>query len=170
MTGDPVLVWGMETPRAPRHIQSVPEHGLDPQLKTLVQYWSGKSVAGRLPARADIDPLDFRQMLGRVLLVDVVREGDRRRYRYRLFGTEFVFYHHGDLTGRYLDDIANAEFRSELLAQYEAALFTRQPQYMTYDYIVEAERHRFQAVLLPLARDGVNVDMVLGCGVRVAVI
>jgi len=160
----------METPRAPRHIQPVPEHGLDPQLKTLVQYWSGKCTADRLPARADLDPLDFRQLLGRVLLVDVLHEGDRRRYRYRLFGTEFIFYHQRDLTGRYLDEIVNIDFRSELLAQYDAALSTRQPQYMTYDYIVEAERHRFHAALLPLAADGATVNMVLGCGVRVAVI
>lgn len=160
----------METPRAPRHIQPVPEHGLDPQLKTLVQYWRGKGAAGRLPSRADIDPLDFTQLLGRVLLVDVVRGGDTQRYRYRLFGTEFIFYHQADLTGRYLDEIANADFRAELLAQYEAALATKQPQYMAYDYIVAAERHRFHAVLLPLAADGVTVDMVLGCGVRVAVV
>ncbi len=157
----------METPK---HIQSVPALELEPQLTSLVQYWRGKGRDGRLPARADIDPLDFRTLLGRVLLVDVLRESGALRYRYRLFGTEFYFYHGSDLTGRYLDAIANAEFRAELLAQYDAAVTTRQPQYMTYDYIVEAERHRFHAVLLPLANDGETVDMVLGCGVRVAVL
>ncbi len=166
----------METPYRNRHIQPVPEQELDPRLAGMVDYWRGKISADadgatHLPGRAAIDPLDFRALLGHVLLVDVLRdEAGARRYRYRLFGTEFVFYHGGDLTGRYLDEISNAEFRAELLAQYDAAVTGRQPQYMTYDYIVAAERHRFHAVLLPLAADGVTVDMVLGCGVRVAVL
>ncbi len=151
-----------------RHITPVAPADLDPRLRDLIAYWSDKRGTRRFPARADLDPLDLKPLLGFLLLVDVVRsEGGDWRLRYRLFGSEFVFYHGRDLTGRWLDEIANAGFRAELLALYGRAISDGAMQTLSYDYILERGRQRFQAVLLPLSSDGVTVDIVLGCGVPV---
>lgn len=162
----------METLPMPkgRHMMPVAEKDLDPRLQTLLGYWRARGLDGRLPARKDIDPLDLRPLLGNILMVDVVPQADGSlRFRYRLFGTEFVFYHGGDLTGHWLDDIANSGFRNELLGLYRDVVARREMRTLSYDYLVDGLHHRFQAVLLPLAADGCRVDIVLGCGVRVAV-
>jgi hypothetical protein len=153
---------------ANRLIMPVAPADLDPRLRGLVDYWSAKSAGRCCPARADLDPLDLKSLLGYLLMVDVVRQaGEGYRLRYRLFGTEFVFYHGRDLTGAWLDEIANAVFRDELLGFYRAVIAERRMQTLSYDYIMERGRQRFQAVLLPLSEDGSQVDIVLGCGVPV---
>jgi len=152
-----------------RLITPVAMADIDPRLRGLVDYWAAKSAGRCCPARGDLDPLDLKSLLGFLIMVDVVRqdEGGAYRLRYRLFGTEFVFYHGRDLTGRWLDEIANPVFRDELLDFYGAVIADRQMQALSYDYILERGRQRFQAVLLPLSRDASRVDIVLGCGVPV---
>ncbi|MEK9968735.1 MAG: PAS domain-containing protein [Ferrovibrio sp.] len=157
-----------DIPSATRHITPVAESDLDERLSGLIGYWAGKRQGRRFPARADFDPLELKTLLGHLLMVDVVRgPDDSLRFRYRLFGSEFVFYHGADLTGRWLDEIANAGFRNELLALYRGLVTDGEMRTLSYDYLVGDRRHRFQAVLLPLSNDGKTVNIVLGCGVPV---
>ncbi len=151
-----------------RHITSVAESDLDDRLSGLIGYWAGKRQGRRFPARADFDPLELKALLGHLLMVDVVRgPEDQLRFRYRLFGSEFVFYHGADMTGRWLEDIANPGFRDELLEIYRSVVTQGEPRTLSYDYLRDDRRHRFQAVLLPLASDGNTVNIVLGCGVPI---
>jgi len=157
-----------------RLITPVATADIDPRLRGLVAYWAAKSAGRCCPARADLDPLDLKPLLGFLLMVDVVRPekeksggGDAYRLRYRLFGTEFVFYHGRDLTGRWLDEIANTVFRDELLGFYRVVIAEKTMQALSYDYMLERGRQRFQAVLLPLSKDAGRIDIVLGCGVPV---
>lgn len=151
-----------------RDITSVAESDLDSRLSGLIGYWAGKRQGRRFPARADFDPLELKPLLGHLLMVDVVREpADQLRFRYRLFGSEFVFYHGADMTGRWLEDIANPGFRDELLDYYRSVVNQGEVRTLSYDYLVADRRHRFQAVLVPLAADGKTVNIVLGCGVPV---
>ncbi|MCW0233613.1 MAG: PAS domain-containing protein [Ferrovibrio sp.] len=151
-----------------RHITPVAESDLDARLVGLAGYWANKRRGRRYPARADFDPLELKALLGYLLMVDVVRDTEGgMRFRYRLFGTEFVFYHGGDLTGHWLEDIANVGFRDELLALYRGVVTDGQMRTLSYDYLVGDQRRRFQAVLLPLSTDGETVNIVLGCGVPV---
>lgn len=148
----------------------IPETELDARLKALLDYWRGKCSAGRPPARADIDPLEFRPLLGNINLIDVVPQADgSQRFRYRLFGTEFVFYHGGDLTGQWVDEIGNAVYRQQLLGLYRHVVATGTTPILSYDYILDSRRHRFQAVILPLASDGYRIDMILSSGLPVGV-
>lgn len=157
-----------------RLIMPVAAADLDPRLRGLVGYWAAKAAGRCCPARADLDPLDLKPLLGFLLMVDVVRQektqdgGDAAyRLRYRLFGTEFVFYHGRDLTDAWLDEIANTVFRDELMGFYRAVIAEKTMKALSYDYILESGRQRFQAVLLPLSNDGGSVNIVLGCGVPV---
>lgn len=157
-----------------RLITPVASADLDPRLRGLVDYWAEKSAGRCCPARSDLDPLDLKPLLGHLLMVDVLRQEDGAAYRlrYRLFGTEFIFYHGRDLTGRWLDEIENAVFRDELLGFYSTVIADRRMQTLSYDYVLdhgltEKGRQRFQAVLLPLSKNASEVDIVLGCGVPV---
>jgi hypothetical protein len=148
----------------------IPESELDPRLKALLQYWRSKCGPGRLPSRADIDPLELKPLLGNINLIEVVPQPDRsRRFRYRLFGTEFIFYHGGDLTGQWVDQIGNPVYREQLVGLYNHVVDTGATPLLSYDYILESRRHRFQAVILPLASDGRSIDVILSSGLPVAI-
>ena len=83
-------------------------------------YWLQISGSGRLPARADIDPANFKRFLPNVILTDI--EQDPFRVRYRLCGTKVAEFC-GNLTGRYLDEVATTDVWSAAayLRQYEIA-------------------------------------------------
>lgn len=149
----------------------ITETELDSRLRDLLAYWRDKRGTRRFPARADIDPLDLRSLLGNINLIDVVREAGRAapRFRYRLFGSEFVFYHGGDLTGVWVDEISNPVYREQLNALYTMVINTGATPMVSYDYLLESRRHRFQAIILPLASDGETVDMILSSGLPIAV-
>lgn len=148
----------------------VAESDLDPRLKGLLRYWDEKRGSRRFPARSDIDPLDLKSVLGNIVMVDVVQQEDGSpRFRYRLFGTEFVFYHGADLTGHWLDEIPNTGFRDALISMYRTVIADRSVRMVSYDYMLESRRHRFQAVILPLSSDGEQIDIILSCGLPVAV-
>lgn len=148
----------------------IPESELDERLKQLVDYWRSKCRDGRLPSRVDIDPLDLRSLLGNINLIDVVPQPNGGpRFRYRLFGTEFIFYHGGDLTGHWVDEIGNAVYRAQLCGLYNHVVATGVTPMVSYDYMLESRRHRFQAVILPLASDGKTIDMLLSSGLPVGI-
>ena len=150
----------------------VAESDLDPRLKGLIRYWNEKRADRPYPSRSDIDPLELKPVLGNILLIDVVpsdQHSEGRRFRYRLFGTEFVFYHGTDLTGHWLDEIPNTGFRDSLIAMYNKVVTEGGTRMVSYDYMLESRRHRFQAVILPLSSDGNQIDIILSCGLPVAV-
>jgi hypothetical protein len=60
----------------------VTESELDPRLKGLLRYWEVKRAGRRFPARADIDPLELKSVLGNIVMVDVVpQENGEVRFR-----------------------------------------------------------------------------------------
>jgi hypothetical protein len=75
-------------------------------LRRLEAYWRSKRPgAGRLPSRAEIDPIDWRFALGLLVLVDAERGEAGVRFRHRLIGTHVVERAGYDATGRYLNEI-----------------------------------------------------------------
>ena len=159
---------GYDKAKSWRYCIPLAESELDPRLQDLLAFWNRKRGERRFLSRADIDPLELRHLLGFILLVDVVRQPESTpRFRYRLFGTEFVHYHGADQTGRWLDEIGLPGFREELLRLYGLVVEEGAMRSLTYDYNLAEGIQRFQAVLLPLSSDGKTVNMVFGCGVPV---
>ena len=152
----------------PARQRSLTVEELEPRLRHLLHYWQDKRAGRAWPARRDIDPLDLRPLLGHINMIDVVPRSDGPpRFRYRLFGTEFVFYHGGDLTGRWLDEITDPGFRRELIAMYAGITERGELRMLSYDYMLASGPHRFQALALPLSGDGRIIDMILSCGLPV---
>jgi hypothetical protein len=76
-----------------------------PKLHRLSAYWSGKCRGGRLPARADIDPVEIPDILPYVVLWDVVDGG--RDFRIRLAGTRFEAAHGRSLRGALMSQLVD---------------------------------------------------------------
>ena len=60
----------------------------DDRLRDLYRYWAEKKHNRPLPARVDLDPMEIPQLLQNIVLVDVV--GEPPRFRYRLVGTAVI--------------------------------------------------------------------------------
>jgi len=133
----------------------------DPRLRRFYEYWVGKCGARRMPARRDLDPLEFPYMLGNLMLVDVLR--DPQRFRVRLHGTNVVARMHYDMTGKLLDEVPRPEWRAYILDRCRALAASGEPLLLTNDLMLDGWTSRYEALWLPLADDGVRVD-VLVCG------
>lgn len=136
--------------------------GCDRRLRQLYDYW--RSIApgeGLLPGRQHFDPLDIPALLPWVWLLDVHRHP--LRFRYRVTGTEHRRVSGRDATGWWMDELhpdferfaSYAEFVA--LAERGALSYRKgQPMFRLSEEVREMER-----VMMPLARNGRDVDMLL---------
>jgi hypothetical protein len=140
------------------------DSGYEPQrLQRLFDYWRSKRPDGRLPARKDIDPMEIPDLLSGLILIDVVRDGKARRYRFRLVGTEFVNAVGEDVTGRWLDEIGRLGSTDAVIANYEEAVAGKSPHFWESTMHIEGREHvRYRRLICPLASDGETVDMLIG--------
>jgi hypothetical protein len=133
-----------------------------PGLRDFYGYWLSKRGGKRVPARADIDPVEIHRFLPNIFMIDVIEGG--ARFRYRLVGTA-IGDAVGDYSGRYVDEaLPPAQYETyrqrylrilnELAVLYEVAR------------IVWRERPAvlFRRLLLPLSNDQVRANILLGVG------
>jgi hypothetical protein len=129
------------------------------RLRQLFVYWRGKCQGEAFPTRAEIDPVDFRFVLGNVFLVAL--EGDPLVFRYRLFGMNLARRAGYDLTGRTVEEIPAEDMRAYLRGQYLAMVAQPAPRVDRGERRLEGLR-RFELLLLPLSGHGRRLDMILG--------
>lgn len=144
------------------------------EFRWLYRYWRSRCDGARLPSRARISPIDFPGLLPRIYLVEVIRNEHVRdlSFRFRLAGTEHFLINQREITGLMLEEAFAEERFHSVRAAYSTVVSSREPL-LTLDcpsprlgreYVV------YDRLLLPLASDGVTVDMLLGylhrCGAQ----
>lgn len=129
-----------------------------PELHQLCDYWLAKHRGDRLPLRADIDPQELRFIIGNLILVDVLR--DPLRFRYRLMGSNLTRPTGMELTGKLLDEHPDSSFRALAAAHYTSVANTARPFATRHDMVLDGRLRRYDVLLLPLAGDGRTVDMI----------
>ncbi len=73
------------------------------KIAALWEYWSGIARAhGRVPRRADMDPVDIPKLLANIWIADF--EPGTLRFRYRVIGTAVTRARNSDLTGGFIDE------------------------------------------------------------------
>jgi len=131
----------------------------DESLRRLYLYWDEKRGARPFPARRDIDPLDFRYLLGWILLLDVSHAP--LRFNYRIYGTEIGLQEGLELTGKSLDEHPRPETRRELETAWRQVVETGVPVYEVYERETVGSLRNFEALRLPMSSDGRVIDMLL---------
>jgi hypothetical protein len=128
-------------------------------------YWQSKRRGDALPARADLDPIEMKAWLPGLVLVDVTpAPGQQPRYRltYRLIGTQARDLRGHEATGKCVGDAYFGNSLEEIMENYRLVIEERQ---VVYDgdrtLSKDGARLESETLLLPLARDGVTVDMVV---------
>jgi hypothetical protein len=140
----------------------IPHSIKHPKLRQLFDYWDGKRGGRELPARADLDPVEMRFVMGNTILIDVI-DGEPLQFRIRLHGTNLSEHVRFDLTGKMLDELPQVEFRDLTRLSFTKVATTKQPLHAQRDRILDDRPRRYETIILPLSSDGEKVDMLL-CG------
>jgi hypothetical protein len=139
------------------------EHPFDipePRLRSLYDYWHSKMHGSDLPGRTDIDPLEMKQWLGNLMLIEF--HGDVSNYQIRLDGTNLEHYYGTRRTGFGVEKLTSDEERRLLMEQYSAVLDAKRPAYYEAEFTNSDGVYSRQAkLILPLSADKEKVDMVL---------
>jgi len=134
-----------------------------PRLLAFHDYWRSKCRGGRLPARADLDPVEFADALASIIIIDFEGEGAARRYRFRLFGTEHVEFNQRDLTGKFIDEVFRPDDAARVAEAYARVIEDRAPHYWRTNVMLPGREFvHYERLILPLASDGESVDMLIG--------
>ena len=140
-----------------RGIEDVPST----RARRMHQYWLEKKGDRLMPARADIEPVEIKDLLPNVILTRL--EYEPFRVLYKLIGTRAVENAGMDYSGRYLDEIDFvSEFGTDWPAIYLSIAEHKMPvfglcQIRFTDGVVKP----YVCALFPLSSDGARVDQVL---------
>lgn len=134
----------------------------DPRRGELYAYWrSIRPAADLLPGRRHFSPTDIPRLLSWIWLVDVERAP--LRFKYRLVGTVHVEAAHSDPTGSWYDEVHPRFVTSTAYPQFAAA--AEHAQLAFYHgppvYVIDAKYKTIERLILPMAQNGRDVDMLL---------
>ena len=132
-----------------------------PELQDLLEIWRSKRQGLPFPRRADLSPFDLKAHLGHLFLLDVER--DPLRFRYRLIGTAITSVVDRDATGCYFEDIYSGRLLETVVEVMSWVVRERAPLRIFSRTGHGRNRvYLYDGLLLPLAKDGETVDMILG--------
>jgi hypothetical protein len=137
-----------------------------PSTAAFYRYWDSKRGERRMPARADIDPLEMKAWLSGTALIDVKPSPASAlvpyELRYRLIGMRPTLLRGRDVTGMRVE---TGYFGANLDAALENYRLVIEEKTHVYDWdrtpSADGFAHEGETLLLPLSAEGENVDMVL---------
>jgi hypothetical protein len=146
-----------------------PTEARDPRFRAFFDYWRSKAPPGLLPGRQHIDPLEMKRFLPYILLLDVVREAGRYRFRYRLIGTHVIELHGFSKVGDFVENYANpAHYERMFYPEMTSVIEQHRPHFAIRKSPVNQENFTgYHRLKLPLAGDGKTVDMIIGLHIGV---
>ena len=140
-----------------RNIDDVPSS----RARRMHAYWTAKKGDRLLPARADMEPSEMKDLLPHVILTRL--EYEPFRVLYKLVGTRAVENAGMDYSGRYLDELDFvSEFGTDWPATYRAIARDKVPVFgLCKIKFTDGVIKPYVVAMFPLSTDGVTVDQVL---------
>jgi hypothetical protein len=133
---------------------------LSPQLTCVLGTWRGLRQGTPYPRRDRFDPMDFRAVLGMLSLLEVHR--DPTRFKYRVHGSDTARWIGYDLTGKFVDEGANKAWAATAAEHLGLVATNGLPSYQRHFNRAVDERYlNIEALVLPLASDGYQVDLLI---------
>ena len=129
-------------------------------LKRLHDEWRSRCRGQGFPARAAFDAAEMTYILGNLSLIEVRRHP--LRFYFRVHASNIAARTGFDMTRKFLDQNPDATLRTLILDHFLRTLDERRPiatrheQECTDQAVLNCE-----ALALPLARDGENIDMLM---------
>ena len=139
----------------------------DPRLWLLFHYWRAKRGGRIMPAPQDINLAELpKPVQPNVMLLDVVYDDGRMRFRYRRAGAVFWRATGREPVGQFVGDVLpeTAGYRQYVVGIYEEMAAQKRPMYTENLFILQhgqSDPMTTKRVSLPLSRDGETVHEVL---------
>lgn len=131
----------------------------DGRLGQVFDYWNGKRAAGALPAREAIDPAELPRLLPWLYILEPSGAG----VRVRLAGTRIRELFDRELTGQDLVEALPQPFSGNAARSYRTVVEQRRGWLTVVESRLRDGRELpYRRLSLPLSRDGVRVDRILG--------
>jgi len=127
-------------------------------VRQILEYWQYKCRGRKMPARADLDPLEMRGALNHMIMIEIHR--DPLRFRTRLVGSEQVKRRGFDFTAKWLDELPEG-YRAVVLPRAEAIAARGEPVRSRIRKEMDGRFFDYEAVWLPLGVDGQNTTMIM---------
>lgn len=124
-------------------------------------YWLEIRGGRLMPSRADFNPGRIPLVLSSVIMVNVHQ--DPLSFKIRLMGTECVNAAGLELTGCWIDSIANTE---KIIKRYQWLVKNKQPYFST-DNLEWAHKKfkNFTSIVCPFSKDGETVDLLISSNI-----
>ncbi len=129
--------------------------------RALYEYWASIHPAENvLPGRQHVDPIDIPQLLPNIWLVDIFH--NPTRFKFRLFGTAHVEAMKHDYTGRWIDEVYPDFSSSKTYSNYVDLAVKGQVSHRSGPASFHIPDYKtIERIMLPLAQNGKDVDMML---------
>ena len=138
---------------------------VDPQIRRFVEYLRDRRGDARYPARAALDPLDFRYVLGDVVIIEAHRSPEGSQwpwnFRYRLVGVNVVERDGYNLANKTLEDLPEPEYRERVRMTWLEVCETGKPAHFVRELVLDGRLRCYEVVVLPLASNGEDIDMLI---------
>ena len=145
------------------HCETNPQHLQNPVLAFLKTYWDRKKASRTLPCRADIKPVELKEHLGWIILLDALP--DYVDFRYRMIGSRVTQYFLANSTGKTLSEAFGSYGEAAVNGTLSLHRKAAKDKVVVRAYGGAGWLGRsfldFDALLLPLSDDGETVNMVL---------
>ena len=131
-------------------------------LWRLHHYWDGKRGRSPVLAKHEIDPVDLRDILPHLFMIEA--NGAPPRFRIRLVGTAVARLVGRDSTGRYVDEVVGIEKHQSAITPYLAVVTEGRPIAKRGPLVWVDSRNwiETEVLLLPVTRSGTAVDFIFG--------
>lgn len=144
--------------------QRLAEFGAHGRSLALYDHWDGlRSEAGCIPGRQHLDPAAVPDLLPGLWMLEVHRV-PYFRLKYRLIGTLIARMLTRNLNGQWFDEV-NPAFRDNpaYSERYRLTAERRMPSWRRGEALIHNDREyvELENLIVPLARDGVEVDLLL---------
>jgi CheY-like chemotaxis protein len=133
----------------------------NPTLRRLYHYWLAKRGDLPWPDRHAIDPTDLADILPNLVIVEIVGEGEARRFRYRLIGTAIVTAYGRDATGRFIDETLTGAYRDFVIRLLNEVVTTGRGIYAASAFRLENSGLSAERIFLPLSVGGAEIRQII---------
>ena len=131
-----------------------------PSTERLIEYWNSRKTAGRVPARANIHPGDFTEVLSQVFIAGREMRG---RYPVRLAGGFIAELHRRDIGGENLLDLWTLDSRAAVIEALETARIRGEACVLPTELVADGGAPVImETTLLPLTGPDGAIDRYLG--------
>lgn len=133
-----------------------------PRYDEMMRYLAAAAPKGQLPGRQHIDPGELRHVITLLNLVDVERQGEDLKFRFRLVGERQRQAAGRDITGLLVEDAVVPSLVPRILANMTKVVASRLPVYDRFPMPHPGRQFiDSQRMYYPLAADGATIDMLL---------